>query len=354
MSTMTENAAETSVTFSLAELAKLEAERVRDEEARRARARQETARQQREAEVRRIAAEAAEAEAAAEAQRRRRHREAEEQARLEARTQAAVLVARLEAEARARLDADNAQRAHELAVLRTRNEGGHRRVRRALVAALGLVLCAGAAAAYGVSREVASVTQDAARLREGQAALAREREQAKATELTALDRRHAGLRTRARVLGAGSSGIPGSLAREVEEARATAEAARAAIDAGALDQARLRALGDALDAWQARLEVLERVDALDQRRADLTVWATSLRRGEATTAARNAAAQARAAGAGEGALHAYQGALDHLRDALGQPATASVHRPATTSSAVVKRTCAQGDPGCGLDGEPVF
>src|SRR5689334_19239085 len=56
MSTMTRNNAETSVTFSLAELAKLEEERLREEDGRRARAREKEARERREAEARRRAA----------------------------------------------------------------------------------------------------------------------------------------------------------------------------------------------------------------------------------------------------------------------------------------------------------
>ncbi|WP_438023983.1 hypothetical protein [Sorangium sp. So ce233] len=68
----------------------------------------------------------------------------------------------------------------------------------ALAAALGLVLCGGAAAAYEVAQHVAGLEQGARRLRDEQAALAQERESARAAELAALDRRHAALRGAAR------------------------------------------------------------------------------------------------------------------------------------------------------------
>jgi membrane protein involved in colicin uptake len=127
MSMMTRDTSETSVAFSLAELAKLEQERVQQEDLQRARAREREAREQQEAAARRRSAEEARVAAAAEELSRARREEAEARARAEARVRVAGEVARIEAEAKARLDADNAERAHELAVLRTRTEGGRRR-----------------------------------------------------------------------------------------------------------------------------------------------------------------------------------------------------------------------------------
>jgi hypothetical protein len=340
MSTMTRNTSDTSVSFSLAELAKIEEERVQAEDAERARVRAKEARELREAEAGRRVAEAARVAAEVEARARRELEEAAEKVRIEAREQAAADVARIQAEAKVRLEADNAVRAHELAVLRTRTEGGHRRLSRALAAVLGLVLCGGGAAAYGATRHVASLEQDAAQLREGHLSLAREREHAKTTELAALDRRHAALRARPLVRAAG-------------EARMTAEAARNAVDARSLDHDRLRAFGDALDVLQTRIETLEKIAALDRRHADLDVWAASLRRPEIRAAARSAQARAKATSADEGALRAYEGALDQLRDALIQ-STGAPGRPPQQQTGLVKRPCAPGDPGCGLNGEAVF
>jgi colicin import membrane protein len=334
MSTMNRST-ETSVTFSLAELAQIEAERVREEDVHRARAREMEARARREAEERRRAEEAARAATEAEARARREREAAAERARIEAREQAAITVARIEAEAKARLEADNAARAHELEVLRVRTESGHRRLQRALAAALGLVLCGGAAAGYSVSRHVAGLTQETAELREGQQALARERDRAKETELAALDRRYAALRAR-------------PLVRDAEQARATAEAARSAIDARSLDHDRLRALSDALDGLQARIEGLEKLAALDQRHADLTAWAGERRRSEITAAARLAAARAKAMG-DESSLRAYEGALDQLRDALAR-STAGQGRTTTDPGPSGPACSDPHDPMCGFNG----
>jgi hypothetical protein len=336
MSTMTRGNTETSVTVSLAELAKLEQKRVREEEVQRARAREREARERREAEAGRRAAEEARIAADAEARARRVREETEAKVRIEAREQAATAVARIEAEARARLEADNAARAHELAILRARSEGGHRRLQRALVAVLGLVLCGGAAAAFGVTRHVAVLEQDAAALREGQTALARERDHAKATELAALDRRHAALRSR-------------PLVHNAEEARATAETARNAIDTRALDHDRLRAFGDALDVLEARIEALEKIEALDRRRADLAAWAAERRRSGLTEAAESAAARAKAAGGDEGALRAYAGALDQLRNTLARSTGAPGSLPPPPGLSQPPCTDPK-DPLCGFNG----
>lgn len=341
MSMTTRNTSDTSVTFSLAELAKIEEERVREEDVQRARTRESQAREQREAEARRRAEEAAEVAAQAEARARREVEQAAAKARAEARERAASDVARIEAEAKARLEADNAARAHEIALLRARTEGGRRRTQTVLAVALGLVLCGGGAAAYGATRHVSALEQDTARLREGQTALARERDNAKSTELASLDRRHAALRAR-------------TVAGDTAEARATAEAARSAIDTKAPDHGRLRAFSDALDALQARFEALDKVAALSRRHADLAAWAASLKRAEVGAEAQTAAARVKATSGDETSIRLYEAALDQMRSALAQSVAAPGGRLPPIRREVVAGVCPPGDPGCGLDGKPLF
>ena len=340
MSMMPRNTSDTSVAVSLAELARIEAERVREEEARRARDREIDARARRTAEADRRAAETQQAMAREEARIRREREEAAERVRAEARERAAADVARIEAEARVRLAEENERRAHEIVLLRARTEGGRRRLVVGLAAALVVALSGGGVTAYRASQQVASLEREVADLRDGQQALAREREHAKTTELSALDRRFAALRA-------------GSLAG-AEDARLTAEAARRAVDEKALDHDRLRAYADALDGLQARADGQERIAALDRRYGDLTAWAGSLRRGDATATAQRAAAQARATGADE-ALRAYGGALDHLRETLAQAPSSAPGRVVVDRTGHADRGCAgPGDPGCGLDGRRVF
>jgi hypothetical protein len=213
-----------------------------------------------------------------------------------------------------------------------------------LAVALGLVVAGGSAAGYAADRHLAGLEQETTLLREGQQALAKERERAKAAELGALDRRFSALVLRAR----SSTGAAEQLA--------ATEAARNALDPKALDHDRLRAFGDALDALSARLDTVERVSALDRRRDDLVAWAAERRRSEATAAARFAGARARAAFTEE-SIGAYERSLDQLRGALAQAGTAAGgqglgqkddhdHDHGTS--------CLRGDPGCGLDGKPIF
>jgi hypothetical protein len=343
MSTTHQNPSDTSVTFSLAELAKLEQERVREEDARRASDREKTARATREAETARRAAEAAKIAADEEARARRLKAEAEEQARLAAKQRAEIEIARIQAESKVRLDAENAQRAHELALFRVRTEAGRRRITGALAAALALVVAAAGLGGYRLNSQLGSVEQEAERLRDGQQALAKEREHAKATELNALERRFAALGTRPNL-------------RQAEEARAAAETARKAIDTRALDHDRLRAFADALDALEGRLDGLDRLDALDQRRADLAAWAAERKRSDVLAATGTAAARARAL-CDESALRGYEAALDRAREALAkEPPTGGGRQAiAKTDGGSGGRTCpGPGFPGCGLDGKPIF
>lgn len=338
---MSTTSTETSVHFSLAELAKIEQQRVREEETKRAQAAEKQARERQEAEAKRRAAEAAELAAAEEARARRLRAEAEEKARIEARERAAADVARIEAEAKARLEADNAVRAHEIAVLRVRTESGKKRLVGALAAVIALGVCGGSAAAYGFSQKVNGLAAETDRLREGQHALAEEREQAKSTQLAALDKRHGALRARARA----TSGA--------EEARATAEASRNAVDRKTLDLDRLRAFADALDALQTRLDTLDRLAQLDRRQTDLAAWAQDRKHGELLAAARTAASRARAMANDDG-IKRYETALDELRDSLSRSGPTAGRATTATTSHDTSGTCLAGDPGCGPDGKRIF
>lgn len=342
MPTMTRDTSETSVTFSLAELARIEEERVREEEQRRARAREMDARERREAEARRRAEEEARIAAQEEARAKRQKEEAEEQARRRAREQAAIEVARIEAEARARLDAENAARAHELAVLRVNTESGGKRLKLALAAVIGLVAVAGPLAGYAANSRIAELSRENAELRDARSALATERDQAKTSELGALDRRFAALR--ARPLGE-------DVARATEEARATAASARNAIDARSLDHSRLRAFGEALDALETKIETLQKLDALDRRMADLASWADQRKKGDAAAAARKAAARAKVM-PDDGALAAYEAALDALRDGLasGKDGAHGGGGAITQREPSGPKCTDPNDPLCGLNG----
>lgn len=343
MPTTTRDTSDTSVTFSLVELARLEDERVREEDERRARAREREAREQREAEMRRRAEEERRVAAQEEARAKRQREEAEAEARAKAREQAALEVARIEAAGRARLEAENAARAHELAVLKVRQESGRRRLQVALAVVIGLVACGGPAAAYVAHGRVTGLEQENAQLRESEAALAREHDQARTTELTALDRRFAALAARAVLV---------EDPRATDEASRTAEAARKALDAKALDHSRLRAFGDALDALQARIEGLERLAALERRHADLSAWADQRRRSEPLLAeARKAEARAKAM-TDDGSLRAYEGALDRLRDALAKDGARGGAASSSTTQVTGPGGCTDPhDPMCGFGGQ---
>lgn len=343
MLTNRDNQSETSVTFSLAELAKIEHERVREEEQRRAEEIARASREAHRAELARRAAESARIAADEEARARRLKAEAEEQARTLARERAELEIARIAAEARARLEEGNAARAHEIEVLRVRTASRGRRLTGALAAALAIVLAGGVVFAYRSSAQAAALTEDADRLRQGQQALAKEREHAKATELTALDRRYVALVARPCI-------------REAEDARLAAESARKAIDPKALDHDRLLTFADALDALDAKLYAGERLAALDKRRDDLLLWAGEQRQREATANVKSAALQARATG-DLASLKAYDAALDQLRAEIARAPVAVAGRVAVTtktSGAGPAHTCPPGDPGCDTSGKPLF
>lgn len=302
MTTLSRDNSETSVTFSLAELARIEEERLREEETRRAAARERAAREQQDVAARRRAEEEARIAAMEEARARAAREEAEAKARAQAREQAALTVARIEAEGRARLEAENAGRAHELAMLRVRTESGGRRLKLALGVLLGVMVLGGAGTAIGVSRQVASVEQEMQRLREDHAAAAKERDQAKASELSGLDRRLEAL-------------IRRPVAIQAKDVAATAQEARRAIDVKALEHGRLHAFAEAVEALQGKVEALERIEALDGRLNELDSWASQKRKSEAAAAARAAAKSAKVT-VDDSAIRAYETALNQLHATL--------------------------------------
>ena len=340
---MTQKAPDTSVLFSLAELAEIEQERIHEEEQQQSQLREQRQRERRLALERERQQETARIVAESEARLAREREEAQAKARLLAREQAAADVARIEAEAKARLEADNAQRAHELEVIRTRTERGGRRLQRALGVALGLVLCAGSAVSYGLTRQVTRLEQEGAGLRATERSLEQARDDLLRAELGALDRRRATLEMHRPAL-------------DDEPARHAAEAARQAIEPERPEPGALHAYRAALDHWQARREALGRRAALDRRLGDLRAWASRLSATELAAAAGNAANRAHVATADDAALGAYEQALDELRTALEAAGSTHGSRGSISSAASsAAGTCTDPhDPWCGLDGKPLL
>jgi hypothetical protein len=285
--TMSTTANETSVMTSLAELARIERERVREESAQRAHTRREAARVEadRAAERLRIEEASIAAERLARAEDERKNVEA--RIRAEARERAAADVARIEAAAKVQLDVDNAVRAHELAVIRVRAHENHGRLVWVLAALLAVALCSGAALAFETSRRVTELTREADRLRD-----------------------------RERVL--------------------TEDVARAKL-AGV----------DALAA-QARLATTRRIAAIDRRHTDLTAWATQQRRSDVESTLAAAKAEVTARGGDEGALDTYEQALDRLRNQLATIAPVQ-RRTLARASAPAQLDCRDDDPICGIN-----
>jgi hypothetical protein len=250
---------ETSVTFSLTELMHMEAERLHDEELARARDREGRAREERRAAARRREQEEAAVVALEQERGARLREEATQAARRAAEQQAVIEVSRIEAEGKARLAADQANRAHELALLRARGEGAAGRWRVAFASVTAAALC-------GVGALLWSGHADALA---AEAAVARERgarqvaEEARATagrgEAAALERREAGVRARAMAVGAAALG-------------AGTETARHAAEADPASAGRMAAYRDALDTWQGRVEGLER----EAHRAEMEALRRSL------------------------------------------------------------------------------
>jgi colicin import membrane protein len=341
MTTKQTSSTDTSMMFSLDELAQLELERVRDEERERARAREERARAAREEQERLRAAEQARVAAEQEARERRERERAAERELVEARKQAALDVARIEAEAKARLAADNAARAHELAVLAARSDKGRQRLRHALAAVLGLVLFGGSAAAYAVNERVSELEAEAQRTGTALRLSQEARQESLAAELAALDARRAAIGDRHGAVGDRVAGSAEAIA---------ADSARRALSDN-LHERDLLAYASALDALELAAAKAAREGQLDERHAALAAWAARERRGEL------AAKAERAKDAGD--LDAWDAALDTLAKALGAddpaPRHARVQGHGETKPPVdvkePKQVCKrEGDPMCDHEG----
>jgi hypothetical protein len=334
------NTPETSVMFSLAELAIIEEERVEEETQQRAVMLAERANAERETLARRQEQEQARIESERDAEAQRTFAGAAAKARSEARQQSAVEVARIKAESSARLEADNAMRAHELAVLRLNNDSGRARLRRALAAVIGVVLLSGSAAAYGVNGHIGGLQQDSQRIREDRFALVQAHDKNMAAELMALDRRYDALQTR--------SGLT-----KAESARKEAAGARSAVDVGPVDQAKLRAFGESLDALDARLDLIERLAAHDRRLDDLNRWANSTRKSELVGAARKAGIKAHQTQGDDVAVAAYGSALDELAKKLVAKKRAGGTVSPRPQDPTGNNCTNPHDPLCGLNGQQI-
>ncbi|HTM44523.1 MAG TPA: hypothetical protein VL137_06185 [Polyangiaceae bacterium] len=138
---MTQASGESSVLFSLAELNRIEQERVAAEAIHAQVARERCEREQREAEISRKQLEQARLASERQAEVDRVRREEQANARETARKSAVLETARIEAEAKIRFAAEERAREHELALLRIRLETTSHRLSQSLAIALGLVIC---------------------------------------------------------------------------------------------------------------------------------------------------------------------------------------------------------------------
>jgi hypothetical protein len=167
---------ESSVLFSLAELQRMEQDRVDGEEQQRVMARERRERERRDAEAirHRLEQERLVSERAAAEEHARRFAAAEALDR--ARVQAALDVARIETEAKLRLAAAEQTRTHELELLRSRTNTRLYRACIGLSVALALALSLGALGAWKVDLELNRLKHDALQSSKERNAIATERD----------------------------------------------------------------------------------------------------------------------------------------------------------------------------------
>jgi hypothetical protein len=336
MATMTQSTPETSVLFSLAELARIEEERVHEEEREQRRERHERRLARDRAEAAERAAEAARVASETEARAERQRQDLEDQVRRQAREQAAIETARIQAEAKAKLDADNAVRSHELDLLRTKNERYRGRLRYVFAAFVGLVALSGAASAFSVDQHLTALNARTVELERGRAEALAAHERSLTITLERLDKRHEAL---SRVE------LP-----HAEALRDAADKARRALEGASLDADRLAVFERALDAWQLRADHHARLQALDTRHRDLEAWAMKQRQTKLLDDSRRLAAKAHAAGADERALDAFGKSLEALAASLRAGASGGGGVITTTDDG--GGTCTDPhDPLCGFDGK---
>lgn len=180
---MTQDSVESSVLFSLAELQRMEHDRLAIEERQQAVVRQQQEQEQRQAEANRHQVEQEQRTKERAAVEEHVRREAEAAARERARQQSVVEVARIAAEAKVRLAAEERARAHELAILRTSTHQGLYRACVGLSVALTGALFAMAVGAWRLNSDFDQVSSDLSHARQLQMSMAQERDSA-SRELT--------------------------------------------------------------------------------------------------------------------------------------------------------------------------
>lgn len=174
---MNQDSMESSVLFSLAELQRMEQDRIGVEEHERATARQRRERERRDAEAERYRVEQARLASERAVAMEAALREKEIQARERAREQAALEVARIEAAARVKLAADEQTRTHELVSLHAQAHAGLYRVCVGLSVTLGVVLCAAAFGAWRLATDLNHAKHSALQLQQEHDVVVRDRDQ---------------------------------------------------------------------------------------------------------------------------------------------------------------------------------
>jgi hypothetical protein len=327
-----------SVSISLAELAKLEQERQREEELRKAILREKLLLEQKSKDAEKARQEQARLTAERYALEQKTRQEAEIKALEQARIQATIETARIEAQSRARLDREAAQRTHQLAQLRMQTETKNRRVQYFLSFALGLVLVVGALGSYVAISRINYLERTVEQLRVDQSLSKQNVESARKSEFAFLDRLQSSLFSRA-------------VYSRLDDDKLAVSMARRRIGDGPEEPAKLEAFANSLDNLGARLVRLDRLAALDRRFQDLSVWANQ--RGSIDlNSIRNVAAKAKD-GQSDSALQTYEWALERLRDTLSQQVGKNATRLPLSQQhqeqgSAATDECPRGDPLCGL------
>ncbi|HEX2882048.1 MAG TPA: hypothetical protein VHO25_21160 [Polyangiaceae bacterium] len=173
---MTQDSVESSVLFSLAELQRMEHDRLAIEERQQATARERRERERRQAEAEQHRHEQEQRASERAATEEHARREAEALAHERARQQSVVEVARIEAEAKVRLAAEERARTQELALLRTRSHQGLYRVCVGLSVALLAALSGMAVGTWRLNSDLDQLKSDLSQAQQLQASTASDRD----------------------------------------------------------------------------------------------------------------------------------------------------------------------------------
>lgn len=184
---MTHDNSESSLLFSLAELERIERERIEGEAQRAQHEQRRVERAARAAEGERRRVEQARLERQRQEQAELERREEEARVREQVQQRAAVERAHIAEQARLRLQAEERERAHQLTVLRTRLEAGGRRWSGLLAVCLVLVTGLGALTLWSRAGEVGRLEAELERLRGQRVELASERTVAARVLLSVVD-----------------------------------------------------------------------------------------------------------------------------------------------------------------------